>query len=252
MTQNNNQDADAKAKADAEAKAKAEADAANQSGADKGDQGDSSSKGQIDYKAIAEEEKRKRIEAEQAIIKAKLDKKKAAKDDGDNADDDDTDEDDKPITRKDLDAVVQSTRQNLTKEFYATQITEIAKELSESDDEAAAIVEVHKSRTFPAHLSLRDQLEEVHAIVNRKRLISKNSELARANRSKETASNDSAGTYRDGQEGTAPKMSTSDTQAYERAGFIYDAKDKLYKKKLPNGNILIKDPKTKMTSIRPK
>jgi hypothetical protein len=243
-------EAEAKATADAEAKAKADADVANQNGDNDNkskNQDDSSSK--IDYKAIAEEEKKKRTDLEQLIIKNKIDSKKKK---DDSADDDQDDEENKPLTRKDLDSVLQAERQKMTTELYGDRIKEIATEIAESSEEAEAIIEVHKNRSFPAHLSLKDQLEEIQAIINRKRILSQKSELARALKSKETASNDSGSSHQDPQTGTAPKMSASDTSAYKRAGFAYDDKDRVWKKKLPNGNTLIKDPRTKTTYVRPK
>jgi hypothetical protein len=248
MTQNIDQEAEAKAKADAEAKAKAEADAANANAT--GDDDKSKSSSTIDYKAIAEAERKKRADLEALIAKNKIDSKRKKQTDVE--DDEDADEDEKPLTRKDINLLIQTERQKIQTEVYGDRIKEIASELSESTDEADAIVEVHKSRTFPSHLTLREQLEEVHAIVNRKRIVSKNAEMARALKSKETASNDAASTYQDPQTGTAPKLSTADASAYKRAGFDYDAKDRVYKKKLPNGNFLIKDPKSKATYVRPK
>lgn len=226
-------------------------DGSDEDESEEDDKGDGSSKN-IDYKAVAEKEKARNKKLEEIIIKNKVAKKKDSENDSDDEGDEDIDDDDKPITRKNVRSVLEAERQKMTLEVYADKLKEFAEDMSESPEEAEAILEVHKNRRFPSDLSIREQVEECHAIVNRKRLASKNSELRRALGSKNSAGNNAGSSYRDGQKGVAPKQSESDKAAYKRAGFAYEPKDKVWKKKLPNGNFLIKNPKTGITYVRPK
>lgn len=206
----------------------------------------------IDWKEEARKERESREKAEKALAQkrynASKDKRKDEEDDapeGDEDEDEDFDDEDKPVTKRDLKKILAGTN----KEARKTEITSIAKELAESPEEAEYIVELHTNRIFPDHLSIKEQLEECYAISNRKRLQSKNKELARALNAKDQVNKGGADTHRDGQQGTAPKMSASDEASYKRAGFSYDAKDKVYKKKLASGKYLFKNPKTKQTWI---
>lgn len=202
-----------------------------------------------DYKAVALREKEAREKAEKALADKRFkDAERKRKVQDDDIDDQDDDED-KPITSRDLQRILAENSQQTEKRLMGSQIKDLANDLADSPEEAEAIIEIHTNRTFPSYLSLQEQIEEAHAIANRKKLVSTNSELKRALKSKNTASNDSAGTHRDAMQGTAPKLSAGDTAAYKRAGFTYDVTSKLWKKKLPSGKFLIKDPKTKRTYL---
>jgi hypothetical protein len=247
MTKEEKKNADT-AKAEAEAKAKEEQEQADADNAAL-DQDDPSKDKTPDYKALLEEERKKREDAEKALAEKRFKSSERKRKNEDDEDDIDDDEDDKPLTKKDLKSILERERHTIQRETYSDRIIEIADEISDSPEEAELVVEIHRNRTFPSHLTLREQLQEAQAIANAKRLASKNGELKRALRSKDTASRDAAGTHRDPMEGTAPKMSAQDTESYKRAGFSFDAKDRLWKKKLPSGKFLIKDPKTKRTYV---
>jgi len=200
-----------------------------------------------DYKAIALAEREKREKAEKALAAKNFKLRQEKREEKDVVDDDI--DDDKPITSKELQRILAENTQQTEKRLNKSQIVEFAKSLGESQDEIEAIVETHSNRQFPSDMSLPEQVEEAYAIVNRKKLISTNKELKRALLSKETALNDSATTHRDPMQGNAPKLSPNDTASYKRAGFSFDTKDKVWKKKLPSGKFLIKDPKSKSTYI---
>jgi len=236
------------AKAEAEAK-KAEEKADDSEKSDEEDAESKDTDKAPDYKALLEEEKRKREDAEKALAEKRFKSAERKRQEEEGEESEEESEEDKPVTRKELQDLVERTRSSTFKELQADRISDIAKGLADSDAEAELIVEIHKNRIFPSHLSLKEQLEESHAIANRKKLVSKNSELKRALASRENASNDAAGTHRDGMESTAPKKSAQDVESYKRAGFIYDSKTKDYRKKLPSGKILVKDPRTKATYI---
>src|SRR3990167_6535013 len=157
-------------------------------------------------------------------------------------------EEDKPLTKKDLELILAKQSQEIRKETYAERIQEIAQNMANSPAEANLIVEIHKNMMFPDTLSLKEQLEEAYLIANKKKLASVNSELARALKSKDTVSKDTASSYKDGIK-VESNMSDSDKSSYQRAGFVFDAKNKLWKKKLPNGKTLVKNPKTKQSWV---
>lgn len=203
---------------------------------------------QPDYKAIALAEREKREKAEKALAEKNFKLRESKRKEKEEVVEVDIDED-KPITSKELQRILAENTQQTEKRLNKSQVIEFAKGLAESQDEIDAIVETHSNRHFPSDLSLSEQVEEAYAIVNRKKLISTNKELKRALLSKETASNDTATTHRDPMQGTAPKLSPNDTASYKRAGFSFDTKDKVWKKKLPSGKFLIKDPKSKNTYI---
>ncbi len=203
---------------------------------------------EADFKAQLEEERKKREKAEQALADKRF-KSKRKKDEGGEEDDEGEDGEEKPLTGRDLDDRLAEERERTLKETQADRIQEIAGTLSESQVEAELIIEIHKNRTWPTGTPLKEQLEEAQAIANRKRNASKTKELARAAQANGTASRDSGSAHRDGMESPAPKLSADDNASYKRAGFSFDSKSKSWKKKLPNGKFLIKDPKTKRTWI---
>jgi len=253
------------AKAEAEAKAKADkeiADADFEAGiADLSEEEQEAKRAEkeaqntdnlTDYKAVALREKEAREKAEKALADRRFkdtERKRKVQEDNE---EDPIDDDDKPITSRELQRILTENTQQTEKRLAGSHIKKLANGISTSPEEAEAIIEIHANRTFPAHLSLEEQIEEAHAIANRKKLVSTNSELKRALKSKNTASNDSAGTHRDPMEGTATKLSAGDTASYKRAGFNFDTSDKLWKKKLPSGKTLIKNPKTKQTYLSQK
>lgn len=200
---------------------------------------------QFDYDAEIEAEKQ-RGKPDPAKAKEAFERRKEKRETLDS----DEDDDERPLTRRELLEVLQQQQSVIVKETQSDKIAAIAKDLSESDKEAQYIIEIHKNRTFPTTLSLREQLEECHAIATRKKLLATNSELARALKGKVGVSTNSATTHRDPQRGTPPKLDPADEASYKRAGFTYDSKDRLYKKKLANGKTLVKDPKTKKSYIQ--
>lgn len=202
-----------------------------------------------DYEAELKAEQARREKAEAALAKerARKSKERREAEEGEEADEDLDDEDDKPILKKDLPSILARERASAYKEAQADRIQEIAAGLAESDAEARLIVEIHKNRSFPSDLSLRDQLEEAQAIANRKRNKSKTTELARAVKSKDTASKDVAAGHRDALTGTAPKFDSKTTASNARAGFIWNIKTKRLEKVLPDKSILVKDHKTGRT-----
>lgn len=246
-------EAEAKAKADEEAKAKANAEAEEaeeseeESEEDESEEGDGSSSTKIDYKAELEKEREARKKAESLIAFNKF-KGKHKKDE--EQEEEEGEDEDKPLTRKELAELLEQNRQATLKETNSERILEIANDLADSSEEAEYMIEIHKGRQWPSYFSLREQMEEVQAIANRKKIVSEKSEMARALKAKGNVSKDTAGTFRDGQEAPQPKLAKDIEISLKRAGFIYDVKSKLYKKQLPNGKFLVKDSKGKSLGLR--
>jgi hypothetical protein len=200
----------------------------------------SSSKEEIDYQAeITAEETRGKpdpLKAREAFKQRQLRDDPVIEDD-----------DNRPLTAKEARELIASIAQETQKVTLQTEAARIAESLATSPLEAQAILAKWKNRTFPEGMTLQDQLEEMHAVVNRKRLTAVTGELKRALRGKETASTDTASTHVDTPKPGAPKQSSLDQQAYARAGFKFE--NGLWVKELPNKKKLFKNPKTKQQWI---
>ena len=225
---------------DADEKVLPATDAKDETSDDKGE--DESSSTELNFDAeIEAEKKRGKPDPEKA--------REAFKKRNEKKDEEEEDEEDKPLTRRELDEILRRERSAFVSEAHGDRIHEIAGTLTDNPKEAELIIAMHRNRTFPEGLSLTGQLEEVAAVVNYKKERAKNGELTRALKAKGNVSKDSISAHKDAEVGSAPKMDASTTASYTRAGFKYDVKDRLWKKKLPNGNTLIKDPKTKQTRL---
>lgn len=154
------------------------------------------------------------------------------------------DDDDKPMTRREMREFME---QQGKVALEASAFT-LARGMSGSDKEAQLVVEKWKNRTFPAHISLSEQIEEAYAITHRKKLIGERQEALRALKNKGRVNNDGSTTHHSPQRNIkAEKLSSPDTQAIIAAGFTLNSKTRRFEKKLSDGSILVRDPKTKET-----
>lgn len=199
---------------------------------------DSSSSQDADYEALLEAEKQRKPDPEKAKEAFKKRQEKREQE----TDSEEVDED-RPLTKRELDAYLSRRQQEIVAEAHRERIEEIAGTLAKTPGEARYIVEIHKNRTFPEGMSIREQVEESYYIANGRKLAAKNLELARAAQSKETASKDTSTGI---QESTTsePKIAPDVKQALKNAGFTYDQSLKTYVKPLPNGKKLYRDPRT--------
>lgn len=236
------------AQAEADAKAEAEQKANNDAESDKTEEVKKENS-QFDYEAELKAERERAEKATQAAadLAFKLrDKKRKEKEEAvvDEEPEDD-DDDDKPLTARQLQSILAKNTQDTEKRLQAAAINEKAGKLAQSDSERNLIIEVHKNRTFPAGMSLDEQIEESWVIANRKRILAQNEELKRSLKSRETASDNAASTHRDPGPSSEPKMSANDANAIKASGFIWDGARRLWKKPLRDGkSFLYKDPKT--------
>jgi len=149
-------------------------------------------------------------------------------------------DEDKPLTAKDLQRLMAEEREATQKMLQEKETANIVASLSDNSTEQALILEVYKNRSFPAHLSLSEKLEEAYLIANKDRVMGENKELKRALLSKKTVVKDSSTTHQDGPTGSKPKLAPADAQVYAEAGFTWNDNQKRWQKKLPNGQFLIK------------
>ena len=189
--------------------------------------------------AELQKEREAREKAEKALAERRFkssEKKREEKD----SDDDGESEEDKPMTRKEFEAALAKQDEKTRKEMLHASAERIAEGLSGSEIEKQLVLEKWKNRTFPAHLSLEEQIEECYAIANRKKIIGERNEALRALKGKQGANKGAAGTHHDAPAGTAPKIAGSDAAELARVGFKYNTTAKRYEKKLPNGKLLVK------------
>ncbi len=195
----------------------------------------------IDYEAELAREKEAREKAEKALATKAFKERQAKKED---VDEDDFSDEEKPLTARELEAILTRERQNTQKELQGVTIASLAKSLSGSDSEARLIVEVHKNRTFPPHYTLEEQLEESALIANKKRILGEHKEALRALRGKSGVNSNPAGTHIDPPKSSEPSLSPQDAQAIKASGFVWNGTSRQYEKKLTNGGLLIRDSKT--------
>lgn len=231
-------------------KAAAEEAAAAQAAADEDDKPDEDEGGEgedkIDYEAELKAERDRRAKAEKELADRAFREREAKRKDKDGKGEDDEQDEDKPLTARQLQAVLAGERERTQKVLDAQRITDIAKGMAGSTAEADLIVEIHKNRSFPSTMTLQEQLEEAYIIANRKKIVSQNAELKRALSGRTTVSKDAASTQRDGTVGAETKLEAHDAQAIKASGMVWDGTKRMYKKPLGNGKKhLYFDPKTK-------
>ena len=202
----------------------------------------------IDYEAELRKERDAREKAERALADDRF--KSSQRKRREIEDDDQEDISDKPLTRSELEEVLQRDRQLNQKQIRQSRIEEIAKGMSRSDAEKSLIIEIHKNRVWPNSVPLEEQLEESYAIANRKKIIGERDEALRALRGKTNASVDTATTYRDSPKQSGEiKLSGQDMSAIREAGYTFNTTSRRFEKKLPNGKTLIYDVKTKNSRL---
>jgi hypothetical protein len=193
---------------------------------------DESTSTDTDYEAIVREEEARKPDPVRAKIAFKEREAKRQVTGEDESDED------APVTRKDLQAIVERTRQETQKSLTETTASELARNISSSDAEARAILAKWRNRSFPEGVPLSQQIEEMHAAVNYKRFTSERNEAARALKSKTSVSQNAAGTHRDPPPADMPKMSPADLKGLQGAGYKWDGVKRVFKKPLPGGKAM--------------
>ena len=156
------------------------------------------------------------------------------------------DDDDKPITTRQLQEMLAQQSQQIQKELQGQKIVELARSRAGSETEAALMVEVHKNRQFPPHLSIEEQMDEVWLIANRKKIMGEHAEALRAVNAR--ANSNPAGTYYP----ASPEPIRGNMEVIKKLlGMGYKENKTLNRleKKFGNGKLSIVDPNTGKVSV---
>lgn len=208
---------------------------------------------EIDYDAELDKENKNKADpkiAEQAFKGRK--KKRTADGSADETEDTDAeevDEDEQPLTRGEAKRLLASTEK---KNLVVTAL-QIAKTLATSEKEALLIVAKWENRTFPTNVPLSEQIEEMYAVVHRKKLIGERNEALRGLKNKGRVNSDASGDRKDPKgDGSAPKIAPDMKVAITQSKLVLNKTTNRYERKLPNGDLLIYDVKTKSIVHQPR
>lgn len=141
------------------------------------------------------------------------------------------DDEDKPLTSKEAEMLFEKREDKIRKEMREEQASELANKLAESPNEASLIIEVWKNRTLSG--TLREQIEEAHAIASYKRNQKQNEELKRALAGQDGETNDGSNAQRKPAAGSESKLNPTDKTVI--AGMVWDASKQAYKKTIAGG-----------------
>lgn len=215
-----------KEKADAEAKAQAEEEARKQNL-------------EIDYEAVAKEERERREAAERLLAEDRYNSSRNKRETEEEriAREALEAEDEKPITAKDLPAILARERQIAQKEAQEGRALEVARANTSTEAEAQAAVLFWKNRVVPTG-NLEEDMKFAIGGLNSKKIVAKNAELARALRAKDNISSDIPSEHRDGLPNEAPKLpDNSPLKEYKYMG------NNIYSIKLKTGKTLFRNAK---------
>ena len=198
-----------------------------------------------DWKQVAEDERKSKEKAEKALSEDRYKQSERKRKEVDIEDDEE--EEEKPATVSQIEQIINKNNAAIRKETRAAQTRVIAKELTNSDDEADAVVAVYENpeRVFPSHLSHEEQMQEAHSIAHGPRSKAKVEELRRSLKSKATKGESSAeDTHPDKQtKAKEPKLDTDVKKILLDQG--YKLVKGRFEKKLPNGKTMYYDLDTK-------
>ena len=150
------------------------------------------------------------------------------------------------VSRAELQEILAADR----KERQRDSALAFAKEMAGSDKEAELIVSKWNNRTFPNTLTLREQIEEAYAITHAKRIRGQRDEAMRALKGKQGVKKDASGKHHDPKQAiNEPKLPPAEAATLRQSGFSWSPKNRRYQKRLPNGRVLVRDPKTKQIRL---
>jgi len=162
----------------------------------------------------------------------------------DSDDDGGEDDDSKPLTKAELRALLDERETKILKVGQENKAIEIAKTLTESDDEALYAVELFKHVTLPFD-TLEENMRFIVAGMNADRTIGQTEEIRRALKRKETARKNTATTVRDRSSASQPQISADVKAVLKTQGYKYLSEKKVYAKKIAGGKMLYTDGKGK-------
>lgn len=195
----------------------------------------------IDYKAILEEERKRREEAEKSAAdyayKLRNQKREEKGEDSEEESDEDA-----PLTRKELNEALQSFSQKNEKTQQEVQAKQLISQYTSNDDEAEAAYEMWKNRIVPTGNLQADIMFAIGGL-NHKRVLATNEELKRSLTSKDTKNRDASGTHKK-PSSSENQPSSADAQALKASGMKWNTEKQVYAKKLKDGKTFYFDPKT--------
>lgn len=199
------------------------------------DSGETSEQPDIDWKQIAEDERQKREKAEKALSSKRFNASRGRTEEDDLEDE----PEERTLTEAQLRSILQENSEAQEKKFMGVETRRIARDLSSSDDEANAIVEIYNNRTFPSFMTHEEKVREAYFIAHGPRILAKQDELRRSLRSKQTTrSGGDENAHRDGARPSEPKLAPTAKAELSRLGFKWDGRR--YSKKLANGKTLVR------------
>jgi hypothetical protein len=197
---------------------------------------------EIDYEAELAKEKEIRKQAEKALASDRYDSSKNKRTANE---EDDSSEEDEPLTKAQVEQMISEGTQVSTKAVTEAKAEIIASTLSGSDAEKNLVLDKWKHRTFPAHLSLEDQVREAHVLANSKRILGKADEIKRAMKGKDGISTDSATTHRvSAKSGAEGKVSSDVKKVLADGNWKYNQAAGRYEKQSGSGKLMYRDAKT--------
>lgn len=199
-------------------------------------------KEEIDYEALQkeEEERTKKPDSFRAEVAFK---ERTLKRQEKEVLEEEEEEGEKPLSRSEVQELLDSQRVQLQKEMQESRALEIARAKTSSEAEARAVLTYWKTRVIPSGNLEEDILFAIGGLKH-KALASQNLELARALKSKENVSKENASTYREPPQTPEPKMNPADLQALKAVGYVWDPSLKVYKKPLgKSGKLMYCDPR---------
>ncbi len=196
----------------------------------------------IDYKAEHEKEKERADAAEKALANDRYKSAEAKR----KEETTEEEEEDKPLTKSEYQAERAKDRQILQKQLQKQEAQAIVKGLTDNVDEQNYVLEIHKNRIFPENLSLQEQLEESHAIANRKKWKGERDEAMRKAKGDEGANTDASVATRKPPASKVgePSMSAEDKKVLIGKGWKWNTTNRRYEKTTASGVLLFRDPDT--------
>ena len=194
---------------------------------------------EIDYEALAKEERERREAAERLLAEDRYNasQRKRETEEERIAREALEADDDKPITAKELPSILARERQIAQKEAQGERALEVARANTSTEAEAQAAVLFWKNRVVPTG-NLEEDMKFAIGGLNSKKIVAKNAELARALRAKDGLSSDIPSEHRDGLPNEAPKLpDNSPLKEYKYMG------NNIYSTKLKNGKTLFRNAK---------
>jgi len=161
-----------------------------------------------------------------------------------------TDDDEKPLTRKEAEAIFAAREDKIRKETREEQAIDLARSLTGNPKQADLVLEIWRNRRLSGTLS--QQLEEANAIAESKVLKAKNAELKRALLGKDTKETSGENAQRKPAD-KAPNVNPTDKQVL--AGFVWDNAKGAYRKTIAGGRKVLfvaRDLKKRWTEDAPK